>query len=306
METLLEPFELAFFRNGVIVATLAGALCGLVGTYVVVRGMSYIGHGLSHAVFGGAAAAAAVGLNLFLGAAVWGVAAALAIARVARRRVLGSDAAIGVVTTASFALGLVLIGTVPRARRSTEALLFGSVLGVEPADVLAVAGVAAAVVAVVFVRYRELLFATFDPEVADASGVDVARTDALLMVVLGVSVVVTMEVLGAVLVAATLVIPAAVARMLSHSFGRVLLAASAIGALCGFVGMNLSYHLDVSSGAAIVLVGAALFVVVFAATTPRQRVAATRRQRSATIRAEAAENDRSARDSPLGAQTTRM
>src|SRR5207244_9645485 len=110
MTTLLEPFQFGFFRHGIIVATLAGALCGLVGVYVVLRGMSYIGHGLSHAIFGGAAASAVIHFNFYLGAGLWGLASALMIGRVTRRRIIGSDAAIGVITTASFALGLVLFG----------------------------------------------------------------------------------------------------------------------------------------------------------------------------------------------------
>ncbi|HEX2851225.1 MAG TPA: metal ABC transporter permease, partial [Acidimicrobiales bacterium] len=106
MSWLLEPFQFAFFRNGLAVATLSGALCGLVGTYVVLKGMSYIGHGLSHAIFGGFAVSALLGFNLFLGAGLWGFASALMIGGVTRRRAIGSDAAIGVITTASFAIGL--------------------------------------------------------------------------------------------------------------------------------------------------------------------------------------------------------
>ena len=142
MDGFWEPFRFEFFRNGLLVATVAGALCGLVGTFVVLRRMSYIGHGLSHAVFGGAAVAAVVGVNFFLGAGLWGVASALLIGRVARRRIVGSDAAIGVVTTASFALGLALFGLYGEARRSTEVLLFGSVLGVDETDIAVVVGVA--------------------------------------------------------------------------------------------------------------------------------------------------------------------
>jgi ABC-type Mn2+/Zn2+ transport system permease subunit len=264
-----EPFQFEFFRNGLLVATVAGALCGLVGTFVVLRRMSYIGHGLSHAVFGGAAASAVVGVNFFLGAGLWGVASALVIGRVARRRIIGSDAAIGVVTTASFALGLALFGLFGQARRSSEALLFGSILGVDEVDIAVVVGATVATVGVVFACYRALLFSTFDPEVADVSGLRVARLDAVLMIVLAVAILATTQVLGAVLVAATLVIPATVARMLTNSFARMLWLSSAIGAACGFAGMVASYHLDIASGAAVVLVGAALFAVVYAATGAR-------------------------------------
>jgi ABC-type Mn2+/Zn2+ transport system permease subunit len=265
-----EPFRFEFFRNGLLVATVAGALCGLVGTFVVLRRMSYIGHGLSHAVFGGAAVAAVVGVNFFLGAGLWGVASALLIGRVARRRIVGSDAAIGVVTTASFALGLALFGLYGQARQSTEALLFGSVLGVDEIDIAVVIGVALASAVAVTLGYRALLFSTFDPEVAEVSGLRVDRLDALLMVVLAVVILATTQVLGAVLVAATLVIPATVARMLTDRFARMLWLSTAIGAACGFAGMVASYHLDIASGAAVVLVGAALFAVVFALTGSRR------------------------------------
>ncbi|HEV2758404.1 MAG TPA: metal ABC transporter permease [Acidimicrobiales bacterium] len=268
---LTEPLEFAFFRHGLMVATLAGALCGLIGVYVTLRGMSYIGHGLSHAIFGGAAASALVGFNFYLGAGLWGMASALAIGRVTRRRIIGSDAAIGVITTASFAFGIALLGLYGQVRKSIDAAIFGSVLGVTMADVWVVAGVAVAAAVVVLAFYRKLLFTTFDPEVADVSGVNTARMDALLMLLLSVSILATMKVLGVVLIAAILVIPSVVARMLTNSFARMLWLSTMIGALCGFVGMAVSYHLDISSGATIVLVGAALFTVVFAVTGPRGR-----------------------------------
>jgi ABC-type Mn2+/Zn2+ transport system permease subunit len=274
MSWLTEPLEFAFFRHGLMVATMAGALCGLIGVYVTLRGMSYIGHGLSHAIFGGAAASALVGFNFYLGAGLWGMASALAIGRVTRRRIIGSDAAIGVITTASFAFGIALLGLYGQVRRSIDAAIFGSVLGVTTADVWVVAGVTAAAVAVVFALYRKLLFTTFDPEVADVSGVNTARMDAVLMLLLSVSILATMKVLGVVLIAAILVIPPVVARMLTNSFARMLWLSTLIGALCGFVGMILSYHLDVSSGATIVLVGAALFAVVFGITGRRGRTRA--------------------------------
>ncbi|HEX6423255.1 MAG TPA: metal ABC transporter permease [Acidimicrobiales bacterium] len=269
VQTIWEPLQFEFFRHGLLVATVAGGLCGLVGTYVVLRRMSYLGHGLSHAVFGGAAAAAVLGVDFFLGAGLWGIAAALAIGRVSRRRIIGSDAAIGVITTASFAFGLALFGLYGRARRSTDALLFGSVLGVDEVDIAIVAGVTLATAAVVFAGYRSLLFATFDPEVADVSGLRVGRMDALLMVVLAVVILATIQVLGVVLVAAALVIPATVARMLTNSFARMLWLSTAVGAACGFAGMVASYHLDIASGAAIVLAGAIVFAAVFAATGSR-------------------------------------
>ena len=270
IEELLRPFDYEFFRHGVEVATIAGALCGMIGVYVVLKGMSYIGHGLSHAIFGGFAASSLLGVSFLLGAGTWGVASALAINGVSRRRVIGSDAAIGVITTASFALGLALFALFGRRGQNFDAALFGSILGVSGRDVLAVLLVSLVAGTLVFFRYRALLFATFDPEVADVSGVNTARIDALLTVVLAASILATMQVLGVTLIAATLVIPATVARMLTDSFSRMLWLATGIGAACGFVGMNLSYHMDVQSGPTIVLVGATLFAFVFIVTGPRR------------------------------------
>ena len=269
MDGFWEPFRFEFFRNGLLVATVAGALCGLLGPFVVLRRMSSIGHGLSHAVFGGAAVAAVVGVDFYLGAGLWGVASALLIGRVARRRIVGSDAAIGVVTMASFAVGLALFGLYGQARRSTDALLFGSILGVDETDIAVVVGVAVATAVVVTLGYRALLFSTFDPEVAEVSGLRVDRIDALLMVILAVVILATTQVLGVVLVSAALVIPATVVRMLTIRFARMLWLSTALGAACGFVGMVASYHFDVASGAAVVLVAAGLFAVVFAVTGAR-------------------------------------
>jgi len=269
IDELLQPYHYEFFRNGLLVATIAGALCGLVGVFVVLRGMSYIGHGLSHAIFGGFAASALLGVSYLIGAGIWGIASALAINSVTRRRRIGADAAIGVITTASFALGLALFAVFGHAGRSFDAALFGSILGVSTTDVLTVVAVAIIAVAVVVLGYRELLFATFDPEVADASGVKTARVEALLMLVLALTILATMQVLGVTLIAASIVIPAVVARMLTDSFSRMLVYATVIGAAAGGIGMNVSYHADIQSGPTIVLTGATFFVVAYAVSAVR-------------------------------------
>lgn len=269
MDVLLDPFGYEFFRQGMLASVLAGALCGLLGTWIVLRGMSYIGHGLSHAVFGGFAAAPLLGVNALLGAGVWGLVSAIAITSVSRRRSIGADAAIGVVTTASFALGVALQSRFGSKGDSFEAALFGSVLGVDAADLWLLAGSFVLTLAVVVVRYRPLLFATFDPEVAAVSGVNVPRMDALLMAVLSLSVLATLTVIGVTLVAATLVIPAVVARMLTDSFSRMLVLSTTLGAVSGAVGIYASYHLEIPSGTTIVLTNALAFVVVLAATGRR-------------------------------------
>jgi manganese/iron transport system permease protein/iron/zinc/copper transport system permease protein len=268
---LFEPFQYQFFNNGLLVATIAGALCGLLGVFVVLRGMSYIGHGLSHAVFGGAAASAVMSINYFIGAGIWGIASGIIIGRIARRRLIGADAAIGVVTTASFALGLALLNRYGQAKKSIEAVLFGSVLGVETADIIAVSVVAIATVVIIFALYRHFLFATFDPEVAQTSGVRVAVIEALLMGMLSLTILVTMRVIGTLLISALLVIPASVARMTTNSFARMLWISPAVGAFSALTGMYLSYHLDTSASATIILVGTVLFICVYAFTGIRGR-----------------------------------
>lgn len=269
-EALLDPFAYAFFVKGLVVATLAGGLCGLIGVYITLRGMSYIGHGLSHAIFGGFAASSIISINYYLGAGVWGLASALAINRVTRSRRIGADAAIGVITTSSFALGVALLTYYGSKGPNFDAALFGSIIGVSTGDLWALSGITVFTAAVIFLNYRALLFATFDPEVADVSGVRVARTDALLMLVLSLAILATLTVIGVTLVAATLVIPAVVARMLTNRFSRMLWSSSLIGAVSGFVGMNLSYHLDVPSGTMIVLTGALVFTVVLSLTGGRR------------------------------------
>jgi manganese/iron transport system permease protein/iron/zinc/copper transport system permease protein len=266
MDRLLAPFAYDFFTRGVVVATLSGALLGLIGVYITLKGMSYIGHGLSHAIYGGFAASTIVSFNYYVGAGLWGLGSALAINAVSRRRAIGADAAIGVITTASFALGVALLRSYGARGKSFDAALFGSILGLSNTDVLAVAGVTVIAAALVFLKYRALLFTTFDPEVADVSGVSVARTDAMLTATLALGILVTLNVIGVTLVAAILVTPPVIARMLTVSFTRMLVISTTVGAVCGFVGMNLSYHLDVPSGTMIVLTGAALFVLTFMAT----------------------------------------
>jgi ABC-type Mn2+/Zn2+ transport system permease subunit len=268
---ILEPYRYDFFTNGILVATIAGALCGLLGVFVVLRGLSYIGHGLSHSVFGGAAASAVMGLNYFVGAGIWGITSGIIIGRIARRRLIGADAAIGVVTTASFAMGLALLNRYGQAKKSIEAVLFGSVLGVQTVDIIAVSVVAILTAVLVFGLYRHLLFATFDPEVAQVSGVRVSWVEALLMGMLSLTILVTMRVIGTLLISALLVIPASVARMLTNSFSRMLWISPLIGATSAFIGMNLSYHLDTSASATIILVGTLMFIVVYAVSGLRGR-----------------------------------
>jgi len=260
---LLDPLQFEFFQRGLFVATAASTLCGLIGVFVVLRSMSYIGHGLSHAVFGGAAVSSLLGLSYFVGAGVWAVLAALLIGRVSARSPVGADAAIGVVTTASFAIGLAVQSRNGSVSNALDTVLFGNVLAVFTRDVAAVAIVGVLVVAFVLAYRRELTFATFDPGVAQTAGIPVARVDAMLMVALSATVIVSARVIGALLIAAMLVLPAGTARLLTNSIGRMLWLAPLLGAVIGFVGMYVSWYAEVPSGATITLVGSLVFAAAY-------------------------------------------
>lgn len=258
---MFEPFAYQFFVRGLIAATLVGGLCGLLGVYIVLRQMSYIGHGLSHAVFGGAVVSYVMSLNFYIGASLWGFVAALLINLTTRRRpMIGADAAIGIITTASFALGIALISRYRTFTRSFDAALFGDILGVSDGDLVAIALVTALVGLVVLLSYRQLLFTTFDPEVARFFGVPTGWMDALFSLALAGTVVVSMQVLGVTMIAAVIVIPPIVGRLLTDSFHRMVLISVATGAISGLVGIYVSWYADVSSGATVVLVGVVFFL----------------------------------------------
>jgi ABC-type Mn2+/Zn2+ transport system permease subunit len=273
MTFLFEPFQFEFFRNGTLAAVLAGGLCGLIGVYIVLRGMSYIGHGLSHAIFGGAVVAFVMQWNFYLGAGLWGFAAALLINQTVRRTKINADAAIGVITTASFATGVALISRYRHFTRSFDAALFGNILGVTSADVWAVTGVTVLIALIVFFFYKQLLFTTFDAEVAQIYGVKTEWVEVLLALALAAALIASMQILGVTLIAAALVIPAITARLLTDSFNRMIALSTLLGALTGLFGMYLSYYVDVASGATIVLLQAALFVLVLVITSLQRRAA---------------------------------
>ncbi len=272
MPNLLEPFQFEFFRNGTIAAMLTGGLCGLIGVYIVLRGMSYIGHGLSHAIFGGAVVSFVMQWNFYLGAGIWGFVAAILINQTVRRTKINADAAIGVVTTASFAIGVALISRYRRFTRSFDAALFGNILGVTWQDVLVVAAVTLMVAIVIFFLYKQLLFTTFDAQVAQVYGVNTQWVDTFFSLALAAALIASMQILGVTLIAAALVIPAITARLLTDSFDRMIVSSTLLGVLTGGLGMYLSYYLDVASGATIVLLQAAVFTSVLGIASVSKRL----------------------------------
>ncbi len=260
--SFLTPFEYEFFRNGFIAAVVIGALCGFIGVYVVLRRMSYIGHGLSHAIFGGAVLSYVWNINFFLGGGLWALLSGVLIHWVSHRRWVGADAAIGVVTTSSFALGVAIISTRRTFTRNIEAALFGNILGITQRDVWIVVIVSLLVAGALFLIRRPLLFATFDPEVASAYGVSTGKIDLLFIMLLAATVLVSTQILGVTLVAAAIVIPPVIARYMTQRFQTLLIVSPLLGAFCGAAGMFLSFSFDISSAATIVLTSAALFILV--------------------------------------------
>jgi manganese/iron transport system permease protein/iron/zinc/copper transport system permease protein len=259
---LTDPFAYAFFGRAMIAGVLVGALCGALSVPIVLKRMSYVGHGLAHSVLGGVAVGVALGADLYIGAVVATVLSAVLIDRVAARRGLHHDAAIGIVTTAAFALGIAVLAIVP-TRLNLEAVLFGNILGVDGRDLVVTAGVALVATAVLFVTYKRLVLVVFDPEVAAVHGVRVRRIELLLNLLTAAVVVASVRVLGALLIAAAVVLPAAGARLVTRSFAGLVATAIALGTAASVLGLYTSYHLDVPSGPAIVLVGTLGFLVAY-------------------------------------------
>ena len=249
------------------------------GVYIVLRGMAYMGHGLSHAVFGGAAVSFIMSINFYLAATAWGFLSALLITWITRKNpTIRSDASIGIITTASFALGIAIVSSQRRFTRDLDAALWGSVLGVQTGELLAIATVALVVAVVFFLGYKLFLFATFDAEVAQFYGVPTGWVDIVFSLMLAATIVVSMQVLGVLMIAAAIVIPPIVARLLTNSFGVMSLLSTGIGIGCAVLGLylsfliELSYGTKVSPGPSVVLFSSALFMVAMLWTQLRSRI----------------------------------
>lgn len=260
MELLLRPFQYEFFTRALLVSSMAGLLCGVMGVYITTRRMSYIAHGLSHAILGGAVLSYVIGVNFYLGSGLWGFGAALLIQYLSSRKIY-ADAAIGIVTTASFAMGIAIISSYRQFTQSFEAALFGNVLGIAPADVWVVTGVMCVLLTLIVVFYRPLLFWCFDREVAQVHGVPVLSMDILFALMLAALLVTTLQILGVTMVISAVVIPASIARLLSDRFSHMIFISALLGALFSLFGIYLSYYFDIASGASVVLLSTLGFAV---------------------------------------------
>ena len=267
---LLDPLSYDFMLRALAEVALMGVVCGLLGAFVVLRGLTYSGESLSHALVPGAAIALLAGLPVIAGALVGGVLAAVAIAVLLRRPDVGEDTAISVVVTGVFAAGVVIVAT-RGTPRELDSILFGSVLSVDARDLWV--GLVAAV-AVVGALGRRLVLVAFDRAFADAIGARAGLLDAVLLVALAGALTVALRGGGTLLVLALLVAPAAAARALTQRVWAMLFVAPALAVACGVVGLELSFHQGVAAGPAICLVALGAFGVVAAATGS---VAAARR-----------------------------
>jgi ABC-type Mn2+/Zn2+ transport system permease subunit len=272
VEYLLEPLAFGFMQRGLVASVLVAAICGVLGSFVVLKGLAFIGDALAHASFGGVAIAFVIGANIYLGAFIFAVATALSIGAITQRGRVSSDTAIGVLFSGTFALGILIISRAQEYTTDLFGYLFGDVLSITATDLWSIAILGVFVLALVATFYRQLLFAAFDPTVAAASGLSTRALEYLLLALLGITIVTAIQAVGIVLVVALLVTPAATAYLLTTRFHHMMLASVGFGALSALLGIYLSYYLDLASGAAIIVVATAIFLLVLAATGGPRRL----------------------------------
>ena len=261
LDAILDPLAFPFFVRALVASTIVGLVCAVVGSYMVLRGLAFMGDALSHSAFPGVVAAYLLKGPFYLGAAIAAVTTALAIGWVTRRGRLRGDTAIGVLFAGMFALGIFLFSRIPNYVGDLFGFLFGEILGIGDRDLLALTILAVLVLVTVAVLWKELLYATFDPLGAAAAGLPVVRLDYLFLALIALTIIVSLQAVGIILVVAMLVTPAAVGQLVASSFARLVAVAIAVGIVSPIVGLYLSYWLDSATGATIVLVETAIFLV---------------------------------------------
>jgi ABC-type Mn2+/Zn2+ transport system permease subunit len=280
VDFLSEPLTYGFMQRGLVAAILVGVVCAVMGTFVVLKGLAFIGDAVSHAAFPGLVIAYLLGIPLYIGGAIAAVLTALAIGAVSRRGGLRFDTAVGVLFAGTFALGIVLFSTIKNYVADLFSYLLGNVLGISSGDLVQIALLGVIVLAVLFALRKEFLYSTFDPAGAAASGLPVTGLEYLLLGLLGVTIVVSIQAVGIIMVVAMLVTPAATAQLLVVRFGQMLALAVGAAVVSAVVGLYLSFYLNVASGASIVLVETALFGAALA-FSPRRGLLARRTRRPA-------------------------
>lgn len=276
LDLLLAPLSYDFFVRALIASALVGVACAIVGSFVVLKGMSFIGDAVSHAAFPGIVIAYLVGAPIILGGAIAAIGTALGIGAITRRSGLRSDAIIGVLFAGMFALGVAIFSSIPNYVGDLFHFLFGDVLGISVGDLQALTILVLGLLFVLRLLWKELLFTTFDPLGAGAAGLPVRRLDDLLLILIAVTIVISLQAVGIVLVVAMLTTPAATAQLLVKRFTAMIQVAALIGVCAAVVGLYISYSLDIASGAAIVILETLLFLLALAATSIRSRLYAAR------------------------------
>ena len=264
LDPLLDPFRYPFMVRALFVSVLVGIVCPVLGSFVVTRGLAFMGDALAHAVLPALVIAFLVGASPFVAAVPAGVAVALLIGYLSRRTGISEDTSIGVMFAGMFALGLVLLTTARGISVDLEDLLLGQVLGVSQTDVYITAGLTGVVLLVLYLFNKELVFSSFDPVGASVVGLPIGWLDYLLLLLLALVIVIALQAVGIVLVMAMLVTPAATAYLLVRSFTQVMVLGAALGALAAVVGLYVSFYVNVPSGPAMTLVATGLFIVVAA------------------------------------------
>ena len=280
LNLILDPMAYGFMQRGLVAAILVGVVCAVMGAFVVLRGLAFIGDAVSHAAFPGLVIAYLTGIPLYIGGAIAAVGTALAIGVVARGGALRFDTAVGVLFAGMFALGILLFSTIQGYVADLFGYLLGNVLGITFVDILQIAFLGGIVLVVVAILRKELLYASFDPAGAAASGLPVVTLDYLLLGLIGVTIVVSIQAVGIIMVVAMLVTPAATGQLLVSRFWDLVKVAIAVATVAAVVGLYLSFYLNVASGASIVLVETTLFGLALL-LSPRSGLLRRNRPRSA-------------------------
>ncbi len=260
MSFLVEPLGYEFFLRALAASAIVGLVCAVVGTYMVLRGLAFMGDALSHAAFPGVVAAYLIGAPFYIGATIAAVGTSLAIGWITRRGRLRGDTAIGVLFAGMFAFGVLLFSTIPNYVGDLFGFLFGEVLGISATDLIALTILGLVVLAVVAALWKEFLYSTFDPLGAGASGLPVAALEYLFLGLIAMTIVISLQSVGIILVVAMLVTPAATAQLVTNRFSRLTLVAAGIGIVAPLVGLYLSYWTNTASAALIVLVETVAFL----------------------------------------------
>ncbi|MCC5643730.1 metal ABC transporter permease [Nostoc sp. CHAB 5824] len=262
LQALIEPLQYGFMQRSLVIAILVGMLCAVVGSYLMVQRLALLGDAISHSVLPGLAIAFMVGANIYIGAFIAGVVSTMAIAWIRVRSPIKEDAAMGIVFSAFFALGITLITVIQKDNKiDLNHFLFGNILGVTIDEVRDTAIIATIVLIVVLLLYKELLFYTFDPLGAQAAGLPVNRLNFGLMVLIALTIVASMKAVGVILVLSLLITPGATAYLLVKRLNHVMIVGAVIGVVSSISGMYLSYFYNLPSGPAIVLVVSGFFIL---------------------------------------------